>query len=90
MTGMSSERSCGDRLGRGEAGPPAITRSGSSVDDLLDVDRAERRDVGQGAASAGKSLESSVATTRPPAPRANRVSVTAGVSDTIFCGSAAI
>jgi hypothetical protein len=29
-------------------------------------------------------------TTREPTPRANRVSVVAGVSETIFCGSAVI
>ena len=61
--------------------PPAITRSAPAAT-TFSVSTAENvATSGRATASAGKSLLSSVATTRSPAPSANRISVVAGVSE---------
>ena len=79
----------GDRFGRCEAEAAGEDEVGLQSDDLLDIDAGERRDVGQCRRLSGIVAPSSVATTRSPAPSWNRISVVAGVRDTIFFGSAA-
>ena len=76
-----------DGVGGGEPETTGEHQVGLEGDDLLDVDAREGRDVGQG----DSLLRVVAAVVRGddaiPAPNANRISVVAGVSDTIVAGS---
>ena len=81
----------GDRVGRVEAVAAGDDEVGLEADDLLDVDRVELRDVRDGGRLGRIDDEVLALADDPsPTPRANRISVAAGVSETIFVGSAAM
>ena len=87
---MPSERSLVMASDGVKPSPPAITRSAPAATTFSVSTDEKVATSGRATASAGKSLPSSVATTRSPAPSANRISVVAGVSETIFWGAAGI
>src|SRR3954447_22585653 len=71
--------------------PPAMTRSASRPTIFSTSTDPNFATFGIFAAAAGYEAGSSTfATIRSPSPRENRISVVAGVSDTILCGSALI
>ena len=86
---MPSERNLVIASAGVKPSPPATTRSAPASTTFSVSTEEKVATSGRAAASAGKSLPSSVATIRSPAPRSNRISVVAGVSETIFCGAAA-
>ncbi len=89
-TGMPSERSLVTASGGVPKLPPAMTRSGWSPTIFSVSTPWNVATTGSEWASGGKSATSStLATTRSPAPSLKRISVAAGVRDTILVGSAA-
>ena len=88
-TGTPRSRSCLIDSGGLKLLPPAITRSVPSATIFSTSTEPNLATSGMPAAASGYGLKSStLPTIRSPTPSANRVSVAAGVRDTIFVGSA--
>ena len=88
---MSARRSCSTASPWVRPTPAEMTRSGSSATICSMSTPSNLATIGTSAASGGKlATSSTLPTTRSPAPIVNRISVVAGVSETIFWGSAAI
>src|SRR5690349_14925759 len=88
---MLARRSCSTAGPWLSPAPPDTTRSAPS-ETIFSTSTPEKvATTGIDDASGGKlATSSTLPTTRDPTPSANSVSVVAGGSDTIFCGSAAI
>src|SRR4029079_18714881 len=88
---MFARRSCSTAGPWLKPVPPETTRSAPRVTIFSTSTPVKVATSGTVAASAGQFATSwTLPTTREPTPSANRVSVTAGVSETIFWGSAAM